>query len=62
MDGIVVLAPTRGWLWKALGRYLKRDQIDALMKRRKIVLQTVDQQVAAHGESAVFFPWPDAVP
>ncbi len=40
---------------KALGRYLKRHQIKALMRRREIALKTVDQAVAEQGETAVFF-------
>ena len=40
---------------KALGRYLRRNQIDALMVRRKIVLDLVDQRIAERGEPAVFF-------
>ena len=40
---------------KALGRYLKRRQIGALMRRRELVLEMVDLQVAEGGEAAVFF-------
>ena len=43
---------------KALGRYLRPKQIDALMRRRKIVLDRVDRQVAARGEAEVLFPLP----
>jgi hypothetical protein len=43
---------------KALGRYLQRDQIDALMARREVVLRTVDRQLSEHLESDVLFPWP----
>ena len=40
---------------KVLKRYLKRRQIEALMRRREIVLEAVDREVAERGETAVFF-------
>ncbi len=40
---------------KALGRYLRRRQIDALMARRDTVLKEVDRQIAEQGEAAVLF-------
>ena len=40
---------------KALRRYLKRDQIKALMRRRQIVLEHVDRQLAERDEAEVFF-------
>ena len=40
---------------QALRRYLKRHQIKALMRRRQIVLEHVDHQLAERDESEVFF-------
>ena len=40
---------------KGLGSYLRGNQIDAFMRRREIVLQMVEQQVAERGESEVMF-------
>ena len=44
---------------KALGRTLRRDQLQAFMRRREIVLGMVDRQVAERGEAAVFFSLED---
>lgn len=44
---------------KALGHYLRSNQIAALMRRRQIILDRVDQQVAAKGEAEVLFPLPE---
>lgn len=44
---------------KVLGRYLRSNQIDALMRRRQIILDRVDRQVAARGEAEVLFPSPE---
>jgi len=43
---------------KALGRYLRPRQIDALMRRRQIILDRVDRQVAAQGEAEALFALP----
>lgn len=48
-----------GRVKKALGRYLKPYQIDSLMRRRQIILDRVDRQVAARGESVTLFPLPE---
>jgi len=47
---------------KALGRYLRRSQIDAFMTRRGIVLETVDRQIAQHGEAVVLYTRPGSSP
>lgn len=43
---------------EALGRYLDREQIDALMLRRAKVLSAVDRLVAGEGEGVTLFIWP----
>jgi hypothetical protein len=40
---------------KALGRYLRRNQIDAFMARRQIVLDTVSQRLSNDPEGNVLF-------
>ena len=44
---------------KALGRYIKRHQLEALMRRREIILEMVDREVAERGEGEVFFSLED---
>jgi predicted transcriptional regulator of viral defense system len=40
---------------RALRRYLRRHQIRALMRRREILLEHVDRQLAVRDSSEVFF-------
>ena len=42
-------------LKKALGRFVKRHQLEALMRRQEIILEMVDREVAERGEADVFF-------
>ncbi len=44
-------------LKKALGRYLEKDQIRALERRRRIVLELVDAAIAERDEDQVLFDW-----
>jgi len=45
-------------LKKALGRYLKKDQLQALEQRRQVVLERVAAAIAERGAEEVLFDWP----
>jgi hypothetical protein len=47
----------RPQLQRAIGKYLDPDQMDALVKRRKIALDLVDAAIAKFGKAEVFFDW-----
>jgi hypothetical protein len=52
----------RPQLQRIVGKYLDSDQMDALVKRRQIVIDLVDAAVAERGEANVFFDWSDPQP
>ena len=47
---------TKSELSKKLGDYLTLTQIDAIMKRRQLLLDLVNQKVKEFGEQAVYYP------
>jgi hypothetical protein len=46
---------TRDGLRQRIGRWVSRDQIDAVLVRRDLIVRTLEDQIAAKGESKVVY-------
>ena len=49
---------TREGLSKEMGSALRRDEIDAMLKRRDAILKVIDERIAQRGENIVLFTMP----
>jgi hypothetical protein len=49
---------TRDPLRQTLGRWLTRDQIDAVLARRDLIVRRLEDQIAAKGEATIVYDFP----